>query len=235
MSIKLLISSFFLSLTSSSSNSSSITVPIFSFTARANTSMSSRPGFSVVASVSSSRRHVSQDHHIVQLNGVANSRVRRSLTSGHGCPSDARHCGGAQHGVRPRCPCRLPVRSDAAPPTRAEGALALRNTAYDRRCEPSDGPPFPEAAHQDSQTSTGLQWGRATYEDLMTSTSLIVARGLDKESTPAPLGTCKLLFFDSWDRLCICSKFVTGALPGIIWTEEHKTTSLSLLWCFFAE
>ena len=90
-----------------------------------------------------------------------NSRVRRSLTSGHGCPSDARHCGGAQHGVRPRCPCRLPVRSDATPPTRAEGALALRNTAYDKkRCEPSDGPPYPEAAHQDSQTSTGLQWPR---------------------------------------------------------------------------
>ena len=61
---------------------------------------------------------------------------------------------------------------------------------------------------------------RATYEDLMTSTSLIVACGLDKESTPAPLGNCKLLFFDS---------FVTGALLGIIWTEEDRTTSLSLL------
>ena len=50
-------------------------------------------------------------------------------------------CAGAQRGAlrRLRCPCRVPVRSDAVLPTLVESALAPRSTAFNERGETSDG------------------------------------------------------------------------------------------------
>ena len=47
--------------------------------------------------------------------------------------------GSTRSAARLRCPCRSPVRRDAAPPTTAEGALAPNSIAFDVRAESCGG------------------------------------------------------------------------------------------------
>ena len=151
-----------------------------------------------------------------------------ALLEVQGSPPDARHRGGAQHGAlwRLRCPCRSLVRSDAAPPTIAEGALAPNNIAFDVRGESFDGEPQAVVARLDSVvTCTSF---RCTRRLIWTTTSTKSTHHGVRSSTlvttcletvvPVNGGTFSMKIFQ---KSCDCTR--TGRHP---WTTKCTQSTI---------